>query len=215
MADRDNQIHKNIEEQKYWDRLEVWKDDGDEWSETFGGTDKLWNDVIYPKISSYLKGDILEIAPGYGRMSDKLLDYSSKLYLVDMNKKCIDRCRERFKDKDNISYFVNDGLSLEAIDDNSIDFVFSWDSFVHMQKFVIENYLAEISKKLKQGEVGAIHHSYLMGGDDEFSFQNKQGRSNFTPELFKLMCSKYNLEIIEQEVFQFNEIYDVFSIFKK
>ena len=189
--------------------------DGEEWSTFFGGTDKLWEEFIYPKISLYLKGAVLEIAPGHGRMTSKLIDYSSELYIVDMNKSCIDFCKNRFKSKNNIYYFINDGLFLKCIRDNIIDFVFSWDSFVHMQKFVIENYLEEISKKLKTGGIGVIHHSFFSGGSDEYSFKNIQGRSNFTPELFKSMCEKYNLKIIEQEIFKFNDLYDVFSIFEK
>lgn len=215
MVDKNSQINNNIEEQKFWGNSKVWEKDGEEWSVFFGGTEKLWDGFIYPKISAYVKDSILEIAPGHGRMTSLLMNYSSKLYIVDVNKSCIDFCKHRFCSKDNIYYFTNDGLSLDFIEDGSIDFVFSWDSFVHMQKFVIENYLEGISKKLRYGGVGAIHHSFLMGGNDEFSFQNKQGRSNFTPNLFKEMCCQYSLEIIEQDIFKFNELHDVLSIFKR
>lgn len=193
----------------------MWIKDGEEWSEIFGGTDSLWAEFIYPKISDYLMGDILEIAPGHGRISRKLIGHASKLYLIDINRTCIDCCREIFKSVGNVSYIVNNGLLLDGIDNNSIDFVFSWDSFVHMQRFVIESYLKEIGKKLKVGGFGAIHHSYLHSGNDEYSFENIQGRSNFSPELFKSMCEDFDLEIVEQKLFKFNALHDVFSIFKK
>ena len=214
MVGRDVQIRKNIEEQRFWGENK-WSDDGEEWSESFGGTEKLWDDVIYPKISSYLKGDVLEIASGYGRISNKLKDYSSKLYLLDMNEACVNYCKDRFKDVDHIFYILNDGLLLEGIEDNSLDFVFSWDSFVHMQKFVIETYIEEISKKLRPGGFGAIHHSDFYGGDDIYSFKNIQGRSNFSPKLLKDMCDKYDLEIVKQESFKFNELVEAFSVFRK
>ncbi len=215
MVNKENQIANNLDEQKFWGKSDIWINDGEEWSIFFGDTDKLWQKFIYPKISPYLKGSVLEIAPGHGRMTNKLVDHSSELYIVDMNKSCIDFCQDRFESKNNIYYFVNDGLSLRCIRDNIMDFVFSWDSFVHMQKFVIENYLKEISKKLKSGGFGAIHHSCFLGGNDTYSFDNMQGRSNFSPEMFKFMSNKYNLEIIEQENFQFNALNDVFSIFRK
>lgn len=210
-----DQIIKNLHEQKEWNKSYLWIDDGESWSESFGGTEELWNAFIYPRIYKYLRDNVLEIASGHGRISKKLINYASRLYLVDMNKNCIERCKEVLELKENIFYFVNDGLSLNDIEDNSIDFVFSWDSFVHMQKFVIENYLKEINKKLKIGGYGAIHHSYLFGGDDEYSFKNIQGRSNFSPELFKVMCEEHRLEIINQEIFKFNALFDVISIFRR
>jgi len=208
-------ILQNIEEQKFWNNNEIWEEDGEEWSRSFGGTEKLWQGFIFPKIESYLKGVCIEIAPGHGRMTSQLLSHFSKIYIVDMNENCIKRCKERFSASTNLSYHINDGMSLSSINDNSVDFVFSWDSFVHMQKFVIENYLSEISKKLRIGGVGAIHHSFLFGGDEVRSFRNKQGRSNFTPDIFKHMSEQYNLEIIKQDIFKFNELHDCFSIFRK
>lgn len=213
--DKKSQILNNLEEQKYWDKSDIWEKDGEEWSVSFGGTEKLWGEFIYPKISTYLKGSVLEIAPGHGRMTSKLVDYSSDLYIVDMNESCIDFCRDRFKSKNNVYYYTNNGASLKCIEDNSIDFVFSWDSFVHMQKFVIEKYLEEIGKKLKVGGFGAIHHSNLVGGNDEYSFENIQGRSNFSPQLFKSMCEKYGLEIVNQYDFKFNDLMDCFSFFRR
>jgi FkbM family methyltransferase len=214
-ADRKSQILNNLEEQKYWDKSDGWIEDGESWSIPFGGTEKLWNEFIYPKIYSYLKGSVLEIAPGHGRMTSNLVDHSSDLYIVDMNESCIDFCRDKFKSKNNMHYYANNGTSLKCIEDNSLDFIFSWDSFVHMQKFVIEKYLEEIGKKLKVGGFGAIHHSNLVGGNDEYSFENIQGRSNFSPQLFKSMCEKYGLEIVDQYDFEFNDLMDCFSFFRR
>lgn len=208
------QIRNNILEQKFWGD-NPWKDDGECWSNEFGGTDKLWQDIIYPKIQPYLKGNVLEIAPGYGRITRKVLEHASSLSIVDMNKPCIDYCRERFKDKDNMQYFVNDGLSLREMENNSYDFIFSWDSFVHMQKYVIESYLKDISKKLKSGGYGAIHHGNVGGGSDDYSFQNLSGRSNFNADLFKEMCEKYGMEVVDQHAFEFGTVFDIISIFRK
>ena len=148
-------------------------------------------------------------------MSKKMLDYVSHLTLVDMNPECIRYCRDMFSGDDRVSYFVNDGVSLPAVRDGSIDFVFSWDSFVHMQRYVIERYMAELWSKMKSGAIGAIHHSFLYAGNDEYSFDNIQGRSNFSPKLFELLCIKYGFELIDQKLFQFNDLRDVLSIFKR
>ena len=83
------------------------------------------------------------------------------MIVVDMSDKCIDACKRRFRGLDHVRYHVNDGRSLDAIEDGSIDFVFSFDSLVHAEADVVEAYLAQLERKLRPGGVGFIHHSNL------------------------------------------------------
>src|SRR5207244_865501 len=55
--------------------------------------------------------------------------------------------------------YLNDGRSLSMIADGSVDFVFSFDSFVHPDREVAEAYLRQLRSKLKIGAKGFIHHS--------------------------------------------------------
>jgi SAM-dependent methyltransferase len=145
---------------KTWSTGWDWSRRGDEWSEWFGGTDALWYGFILPRIHAMVpSGTILEIAPGYGRWTRYLKDLSEHLVLVDLAENCIAHCRERFADATNIEYHVNDGWSLGMVEDQSIDFVFSFDSLVHAQPEVIASYLSQLTTKLKPGGVGFIHHS--------------------------------------------------------
>jgi aspartate oxidase len=50
---------------------------------------------------------------------------------------------------------------LSAAEDGHYDFVFSFDSLVHAELDVLENYIPEILKKLTQHGVAFIHHSNL------------------------------------------------------
>jgi hypothetical protein len=45
------------------------------------------------------------------------------------------------------------------VEDGSIDFVFSFDSLVHVELDVLEAYLGQLSAKLRPGGAGFIHHS--------------------------------------------------------
>jgi hypothetical protein len=45
------------------------------------------------------------------------------------------------------------------IPDSSVDFVFSFDSFVHPDRDIVEAYLRQLGTKLKIGGKGFIHHS--------------------------------------------------------
>lgn len=202
----------NIKEQKeLWGNPDVWANEGHEWSIYFGSTENLWN-VLYPKIEKFLKGEVLEIAPGYGRITKYLLEKVNNLSIVDLNSNCIEKCKERYGDKIK-SYTVNDGKSLNY-DNNSFDFIFSYDSFVHMTADVIECYIIEIQKILKKDGYAFIHHSHFFG--DETPTTNIAGRSNMSPDVFNKLVTRYDMVTISQEPFRVSEqIFDFLTIFKK
>src|SRR5437667_12244438 len=68
----------------------------------------------------------------------------------------------------------NDGRSLSIFPDQSIDFVFSFDSLVHVKREIIEAYLSELGAKLRIGGKGFIHHSNL--GEYAHSFRERLPR---------------------------------------
>jgi SAM-dependent methyltransferase len=150
-------VDENIEE---WGSRHGWSQSGDEWSGPWGGTEPLWWGTVHPRIRGFLPaGHILEIAPGFGRITAYLRPLCSRLTLVDLNERCISACRERFSGADNIEYHVNDGRSLEMVDDGSVDFAFSFDSLVHADASVIEAYLGQLAAKLAPDGVAFLHHS--------------------------------------------------------
>lgn len=145
-----------------WDGGFKWDESGDEWSRTWGGTDMEWYGTLLPRIHRFLPTHtILEIAPGFGRWTQFLKDMCQKLIVVDLSNQCIEACKKRFADSSNITYHLNDGKSLNMIADDSLDFVFSFDSLVHADQTVISAYIAQLSKKLKKDGVAFIHHSNL------------------------------------------------------
>src|SRR3954468_6819512 len=153
MADVDNNL-------AVWSAGWDWSQQGDEWSSWWGGTPSLWYGALLPRIHSFLPtGTILEIAPGYGRWTQYLKDLCDELVIVDLTDGCIEHCRQRFADSHNIEYHVNDGRSLEMVEDRSVDFVFSFDSLVHAESDVLGAYLDQLARKLTPEGVGFIHHS--------------------------------------------------------
>ena len=193
-------INENI---KAWTD-HIWPQEGDEWSTSWGGTNYLWFTTIYPRIMRFLpRPNILELAPGYGRCTQYLAKLGQKLIIVDLNTKCIDHCKKRFDKLHNITYFVNDGKSLDMIKDGSIDFIFSWDSMVHVEKDTIGIYLKQLAKKLNQGGLGFIHHSNLADFLDlsgKLSIPNPHWRAeSMSADIFRIYCEQYNLKCIVQE----------------
>jgi ubiquinone/menaquinone biosynthesis C-methylase UbiE len=152
-----------IEENRaIWGETYDWSQAGEEWSQAWGGSRMQWYGSILPRISTFVPADtILEIAPGYGRWTAFLKERCKHLIVVDLSERCIDRCRERFPDCSHISYFVNDGNSLEMVSDDSVDFIFSFDSLVHAEHAVLKAYVAEVAKKLRPNGAAFLHHSNL------------------------------------------------------
>jgi SAM-dependent methyltransferase len=103
--------------------------------------------------------DVLEISPGAGRFTVELLRFARRLALVDLNRSCIDICRERFRYYNHLEYHVNDGSSLEMVADESFDLIVSWDSFVHMDREVVAKYVAQFPQKLRPEGLAWIHHA--------------------------------------------------------
>jgi len=149
-----------------WNSYE-WSKRGDEWSEPWGSADREWEITILPRIGASLRGSsyVLEIAPGMGRWTERLLPLCKRLIAVDVSHKAIaglgNRISRKFSPEDayRLNIFHGDGKSL-PVEDRSIDFVFSFDSLVHADADVLDAYLLECARVLnKDRGVGFIHHA--------------------------------------------------------
>lgn len=149
-------LEQNSEIWTTWD----WSDEGEVWSNWWGGSRAMWYGALLPRVHAFLPAaTVLEIAPGYGRWTQYLKEYAEQLIVVDLTDRCIDHCRNRFVDSTNIEYHVNDGRSLGMIADRTVDFAFSFDSLVHVEADVIQSYLTELARTLTSEGVAFLHHS--------------------------------------------------------
>jgi len=229
-------VQQNLE---LWNQNYSWSDAGDEWSSAWGGTDWTWWTSLYPRIYPFLPAKtILEIAPGHGRFTKYLKDYCERLVVVDLSPKCIEACRERFAGESHISYHVNDGRSLDMVPDGSVDFVFSFDSLVHADAEVIQEYVRQIARKLTDKGWGFLHHSNLGSYRLNASlagYANKVkplGRvltkagllvspcwraNDMTADLFDGFCRNEGLQCVSQELINWGNyryLIDSISIFR-
>jgi hypothetical protein len=136
--------------------------------------------------------------------------------MVDPDPRCIEACRRRFVDDSRLIYHVNDGQSLSMIPDRSIDFVFSFDSLVHVSRETVEAYLRQFEGKLKDNGAGFIHHSNL--GEYTFPIADRLPRRvreflikakilardhqrdrEMTAGIFRSFCEAHGLKCVRQE----------------
>jgi SAM-dependent methyltransferase len=149
------------ENKSYWDSVFEWQYAGDEWSEWWSTPQAQWAGCLYPRIFPFLKGRILEIAPGYGRWTQFLRHYCTSLIGVDLATACVSECRSKFKNDPRLQFETGDGRKLSMVTDASIDFAFSFDSLVHAEADILESYASELARVLKPNAIAFLHHSNL------------------------------------------------------
>jgi len=139
--------------------------------------------------------------------------------------------KKRFKSYSNIEYFVNDGRSLSSVEDNSIDFIFSFDSLVHAEADVMKSYIQEFYRILASDGMAFIHHSNLgyYHKNLKFKISNKIGKflkksglrkdtlfrphwrgTSVSHKNIKEFCNQFGLKCVNQEVFAWPPNYSSF-----
>src|SRR3954452_10190572 len=109
--------------QRQWDGAYAWSYGGDEWSAGWGGPEAQWHFTLWPRLRRFLPAStILEIAPGYGRWTQYLLEYCDRYTGVDLSAQSVEACRQRFAAISHAEFHTNDGASLSVVGDASIEF---------------------------------------------------------------------------------------------
>lgn len=162
-----------------------------------------WDLLIAPYIGDADLSAVLELAPGHGRNSAKLLQQGAQaLHLVDVNQTCIDACRARFGGRNGdcqLFFHVTGGDTLPFIEDKSISFVYSFDSMVHFDKTIVRAYLAEFARVMWPGGTGFLHHSNLGAFQPNSDWAKNHGnRSDMSAALFRKYCDEVGLEVTRQ-----------------
>ena len=139
---------------------------------------------------------VLEIGPGGGRYTQYLLD-CSYLILVEYNTEFFPILEDLFSGKGpELSFVTSDGASLPGVPDKTVDFVFSYDCFVHLDIPLIEGYLSEIARVLAPHGRAVIHYA-----DKTKEMAQKQG-ANFsptTPETMRGLVEAAGFEITKED----------------
>jgi cyclopropane fatty-acyl-phospholipid synthase-like methyltransferase len=156
---------------------------------------------------------VLEVGPGGGRWTEYLQPRASRLFLADISEKCLSLCRERFHDRDNIEYrfIADDGLAF--LDEASIDRIWSYDVFVHINPTDIDAYLGDFRRILKPGGVGVVHHA--GGSYGSHASRTEFFRSYMDRDFFAHLVRKHGLVLVEQNEELAHMPGDVISVLRK
>jgi ubiquinone/menaquinone biosynthesis C-methylase UbiE len=216
--------------------MELWNDYLDS-PAVESGIEREWTEVIWPVIKGFDFTTVLELAPGAGRNTAKLAEVARVIHGVDLNQPVIERLEKRFRSHAGpcrLYFHKNSGSRLTMIPSSSITAIYSWDSVVHFDRRVIEEYVGEFARVLKPGGKGFIHHSNLgdataphlnRGSVGDDTWHNPQCRSNMSKALFRKYCEGSGLTVVQQvdlpwppwpwQHLRRGEVIDCLSVFTK
>jgi SAM-dependent methyltransferase len=144
-----------------WDNWD-WQAGGDEWTPSTEWKTSLVANVLKPRVPA--GSVVVEIGPGAGRWTEHLIPIASNYTGIDISKTCVEVCGKRFAaDSAKVAFRVNEGNNLPGVADGSIDIIWSFDVFVHINLVDIGTYLEEFKRVLRPGGRAIIHHGTTAG----------------------------------------------------
>lgn len=190
-----------------WNDRHHWSADGDEWTGQAAcccipyeaWKQSLIDNLIRPHVGK--ARHVLEIAPGHGRWSGVLIANSGFCTLVDLSANCLVHCRKRFSSEPNVEYFLTTGTSLPRYCTSQIDFVWSFDSFVHMAPEIVSSYLAEIARVLRPGGLAILHHANITNVSNHVQDAHPGWRSAVNNALLRDFAVEAGLSVERQLVY--------------
>jgi ubiquinone/menaquinone biosynthesis C-methylase UbiE len=177
-------VRMNYEIWQHWD----WSAGGEEWSLSPEWKRSLIENVLRRHI---VPGrDVLEIGPGAGRWTEALLEEARSLVALDLSDACVEICRARFASAAHARFLVTRGSDLAGVADASVDAIWAFDVFVHVNTPEVEGYVAEMRRVLRRDGTAVVHHGTgrEAGG----------WRSNLTTPALAAILDRHGFEIVSQ-----------------
>lgn len=177
-------------------------DDYFEYAENTKSYEKYWGEASIHKsmFDKMCTERVLELGCGHGRHVPFYCNTAKRIVLVDILEKNIEFCRNRFADKGNIEYIVNNGHDFREVADNSVTALFTYDSMVHFELMDIFNYLVETERILINGGMALFEHS---NNTDDYTIDfatGYSGRNFMSAQIFAYLVNRANLEVVDQKL---------------
>ncbi|KAF3888301.1 MULTISPECIES: class I SAM-dependent methyltransferase [Nostocales] len=155
-----------------------WNQYSQTWEEEFGNKysylGEEWNDddtlerkrdnfyfTMYAERFLRAEQTVLEVGPGGGKWTVRIAPKVKKLIVLDVSEEMLKRTKERCESLGifNVEYVLANGFDFHQIPNESIDFFFSFDVFVHIALEDTFPYTQEIYRVLTPGAEGVCHYA--------------------------------------------------------
>lgn len=144
----------------------------------------------------YLTPDatVVEIGPGGGRWSRYMLGVK-QVYAVDFHQELLNELQSNIRSR-NLTVVKNNGSDFPGVPNESVDFLFSFGAFVHLDVEIIDHYLGNIRALLKPASNVVIHYS----DKTKPLAQKNRGFSENDPDTMRRLVSSHRYFIYEEDV---------------
>ena len=161
---------------------------GDEWGNP-AALKTIFDEFLFPHIDR--EAAVAEIGVGGGRIARQVAPKVRRFYGYDISPRMIARTREVLGDTGELRVVSAPALPLP---DGSLDFVYSYDVFVHLDLHTQWAYMKEIKRCLRAGGRAFLHTSNLSApkGWEKFSEQ-----ARFSPKGFYFVCPEVVRELVD------------------
>ncbi|HEX3666328.1 MAG TPA: class I SAM-dependent methyltransferase [Rhizomicrobium sp.] len=140
------------------------------------------------------KKTALEIGPGGGRWTRYLLPVR-RLYAVDHYPELLAELRRNFP-QSHIVPVLNNGTDFPGVPAKSVDFVFSFGVFVHLDAAIIRSYLENLHMVIRPRAQLVVHYS---DKNKPLARQN-EGFSDNDPERMRMIVEEAGYHILEEHI---------------
>jgi phospholipid N-methyltransferase len=136
----------------------------------------------------------VEIGPGGGRWTRYLLTFRT-LYVVDYYAELLAELRKHYN-RPNQVFVKNNGSDFPGIATNTVDYLFAFGTFVHLEADVIAQYLTSMKAILKPGANVVIQYS----DKTKVMAQHENAFSDNTPETMRRMVATAGYRVLEEDL---------------
>jgi len=136
---------------------------------------------------------VVEIGSGGGRWT-QYLARAGHLIVVEYNPESFEYLRQRFPDV-RLTTYQTSGAEMDGIASGSVDFVFTFDVFVHLEPEVIGRYLNEIERVLRPGGVAVVHYGDIR---KDIALHNP-GFSRMTRQKMEELIAATGLRVLDHD----------------
>ncbi len=135
----------------------------------------------------------IEIGPGGGRWTRYMLPFK-RLYAVDYHAELLQELRKNFP-QPHIVEIRNNGADFPGVPPASVDFVFSFGTFVHLDVDIIGAYLENLRAVVHRGSQIVIQYS----DKTKEQARNNRGFSENNPRVMRVLVEGAGFKILEED----------------
>ncbi|MDT5063724.1 MAG: hypothetical protein QOH63_4183 [Acidobacteriota bacterium] len=136
---------------------------------------------------------VLEIGSGGGRWTQYFRS-AGQLILVEFNPESFNYLRHRFPDL-RFTPYQTSGYEMNGVETASVDLVFTFDVFVHLEPEGIKAYLIEMERVLKPSGIAVVHY----GDISKDIARDNPGFSRMTRALMEELIAATRLRVVSHD----------------